>query len=131
MRPAAATAAINAKRRMDTPSTILHNPPTRLSDCRPRPVNHPLLLERRLRRREPGNRDAERRARHVVHPHMVTELDRGGLTAVLAADPHLQVVAAAPAQPHGELDQLAATVLVEHLEGIVLEQAGLHVETRE
>src|SRR2546430_14592297 len=114
MRPAAATAAINAKRRLDTLSAILHIPQTRLSDCRPRPVNHPLLLERRLRRREPGDRDAERRAGHVVHPHMVTELHRRGLATVLAADADLQLVEAPSAQSHGELDQLADDVLVEH-----------------
>src|SRR6266566_5733954 len=109
-------------------STILHNPPTCLSDCRSRPVDHPLLLERRLRRSKPRDGDAERRARHVVHPHMVAELHRRGLAPVLAADPDLQLVAAAAAQPHRELDQLAHAVLVEHLERIVLENTVLHVE---
>src|ERR1041384_1648990 len=53
---------------------------------------------------------------------------RRGLAPALAADPDLQVVATAPAQPYRELDQLAHAVLVEHLERIVLENAVLHVE---
>src|SRR2546425_12529056 len=54
-------------------------------DRRPRPVDHPRLLQRRLRRREARDRDAERRARHVIQPAPVAELDRARLAAVLAA----------------------------------------------
>ena len=38
-----------------------------------RSIYHPLLLERRLRRGEPGNRHAERRARHVVEPRLAED----------------------------------------------------------
>src|SRR5207247_11252759 len=93
-----------------------------------RAVNDPLLLERGLRRREPGDGNAERGAGHVVHPRVVAELDRAGLAAVLAADADLEVAARPPAQAHGGLDQLADAFLVEDLEGVVLQDAVLHVE---
>ena len=49
------------------------------------------LLQRRLRGGEAGERDAVRRAAHVVEPDPVAELDRGGLAAVLAADAELDL----------------------------------------
>src|SRR3989442_1666676 len=42
--------------------------------------------ERRLRRSQAGDRDAERAAAHVVEAQLVAELDAGGVAAVLAAD---------------------------------------------
>ena len=50
---------------------------------------------------------------------------------MLAADPDLQIGAGAPAQPHRDLDELADPVLVEHLEGVLVQDAVLHVEGQE
>src|SRR5437588_520892 len=94
----------------------------------PFPERERYGLVRQLSRPAPRDGDAERRARHVIHPHMVAELHRRGLAAVLAADPDLQLIATASAQSHRELDQLADAVLVEHLERVVLENTVLHVE---
>src|SRR5258707_5575403 len=52
-----------------------------------------LLAERGLRRGEPRDRHAERRAGHVVEPDLMAERDRGGIAAVLAADADLELVA--------------------------------------
>src|SRR4051812_47950783 len=51
----------------------------------------PRVRDRRLRRRHPGDRDAERRAGHVVEPVAVEELDRVGVAPVLAADAELEL----------------------------------------
>src|SRR5256886_7685126 len=48
-------------------------------------------LDAGLRGAEPRDRDHERRARHVRHAHLVAELDRRGLAAVLTADADLEV----------------------------------------
>src|SRR5881296_3355981 len=97
-------------------------------DGRSGPVDHPLLLERRLRRGETGDGHAERRAGHVVHAHMVTELHRRGLAAVLSTNADLQVGPGSPAEPDRQLDELADALLVEHLERVVLEDSVLHVK---
>src|SRR5262249_36460133 len=49
------------------------------------------LLDARLGRGEPCAGDEEWRARDVIHPDLVAELDRRGLAAMLATDPNLQV----------------------------------------
>src|SRR5262245_18107465 len=49
------------------------------------------LAERRLGCRQPRDRDAEWRARHVVEPDLMAGRSRGGIAAVLAADAELQV----------------------------------------
>src|SRR5665647_1277781 len=49
------------------------------------------FLQYGLRRREPRERDAVRRAAHVVEPEPVAELDRARLSSVLAADAELDV----------------------------------------
>ena len=86
--------------------------------------------ERRLRGREPRERDAVRRARDVVEPEPVAERDRARLAAVLAADPELDArLRASPAldaDPH----EVADAVLVDHLERVALEDAVLEVGVR-
>src|SRR4051812_31256788 len=47
--------------------------------------------DRRLRRGDPRDRHPERRAGHVVEPRHVEELDRVGVSPVLAADAELEV----------------------------------------
>src|SRR4029077_8948062 len=101
-------------------STVLHRPsPTYRSDGRSRPINHPLLLERRLGRGETGDGHTERRAGHVVHAHAVAELHRGRLAAVLPADADLQLGPRSPAELDRQLDELADAFLIEHLERVV------------
>src|SRR4051812_35624261 len=77
--------------------------------------------QRRLRRREPGERDAIRRAAHVVEPEPVAERNRLRLAAVLAADAHLDLglrgAPALDADPH----QVADAALVDRLERVRLE----------
>src|SRR2546422_7375654 len=84
-------------------STILPQPPpssTHLRQLygRAGPVDHPLLLERRLGRGETGDRHAERRAGHVVHAHAVTEFHRRGLATMLPADADLELGPRSPAE---------------------------------
>lgn len=50
---------------------------------------------------EPGHRDPERRAGDVVEPHLVEEVDRGGVAPVLAADAEVEVGACLAPEPHG------------------------------
>ena len=50
---------------------------------------------------------------------------------MLAADADLQVVARGAAELHRELHELADTVLVEHLEGIILQNPVLDIEWQE
>src|SRR5688572_15380976 len=57
----------------------------------------------------------------------MAERDRSRLAAMLAANAHLQRLARFPALGDGELDQLSDPFLVQHLEGIVREDAALHV----
>src|SRR3954463_1931883 len=64
-------------------------------------------LDARLRRAEARDRNHERRARHVGHAHLVTELHGRRLAAVLAADADLQVGTRAPPALDADLDQLA------------------------
>src|SRR6476619_5445583 len=72
----------------------------------------------RLRRREAGNRDAVRGARDVIQSDRVTKCDGRRLAAVLAADADFEVRLRLPPEPCAHRDELADTVLIEHLEGI-------------
>src|SRR5436305_13161617 len=64
-----------------------------------------LLAERGLRRGEPRDRHAERRARHVVEPDLVAERNRRRIAAVLAADADLEVLAHLAAALHADPNQ--------------------------
>src|SRR3989454_5370157 len=91
------------------------------------PVSRAPMRQRRLRRREPRARHAERRRRDVRQTGLVEELDRRRIAAVLAADPDLQVLArlAAPldAHAHHGSDALA----IEDLERVGRDDLLLHV----
>src|SRR5262249_59017394 len=76
-------------------------------------------LQRRLRRRQAGDRHAERRATHVIQPNLVTELHAVRLAAVLAADADLQVAAAAAPLLDADPHQPADAVEVDHLERVL------------
>src|SRR2546427_1285779 len=91
-------------------STILHQLPPSPTTCslshrRPRAVNHPLLLECGLSRGETGDRHAERRAGHVIQAHVVTELHRRRLAAVLSTDADLELGPRSPAELDRQLDR--------------------------
>src|SRR5205823_449327 len=75
----------------------------------------------------PGDRYAERRARHVVEPEPIAEGNRARLAAVLTADTDLQCRLDAPPALDRDPHQLADAVLVEHLERIALDHAVLEV----
>src|SRR5207249_7166333 len=82
-------------------------PPQSALDRCSRAIYHPLLLERCLGRGETGDGHAERRAGDVVHAHVVAELDRRGLAAVLPTDADLQLAPGSPTEPDRQLDELA------------------------
>src|SRR5262245_43097303 len=90
-----------------------------------------LLGQRRARGREPRDRQAERRAGHVVEAGLVAELDRAGVAAVLAADPDLQAGRHGAPASDSEPDQLAHALLVERLERVVRQEAALEVRGQE
>ena len=66
-----------------------------------------LPAERRLRRRQPGDRHAVGRAGDVVEADLLAEGDRGRIAAVLAADAELDVRPRRAAALGGDADQLA------------------------
>src|SRR4026209_2376102 len=73
--------------------------------------------ERGLRGRQSGDRDAERRAGHVVEPDRFALPDRLRVSAVLAADPELDVGPRRPTLLHGRPHEPGDRV-VERLERI-------------
>src|SRR5262249_47170172 len=91
----------------------------------------PPLSERRFRCRHPRRGHWERRAADVVEPELVAERDRLRPPAVLAADPGLQAGLRRSAALNADAHQLADTVHVERLEGVVLEDAVLEIEGQE
>ena len=66
-------------------------PESRASSPEPTGSVPDLHRQRRLRRREPRDRHAVRRAAHVVEADLVEEVDRRRVAAVLAADAELEV----------------------------------------
>ena len=64
-----------------------------------------LLPQPRLRRRQPGDRHAERRAAHVVQADLVAEHHAGGVAAVFAADADLELACDAAALLDAHLHQ--------------------------
>src|SRR5262245_35510084 len=84
----------------------------------------------RLCRREPGDGDAERRARHVVEPDPLALVDRFGVAAVLAADPELEIGACRAALLDGRPHQTGDGV-VERLERVDRQDPVLDVLEQE
>src|SRR6185312_850567 len=72
-----------------------------------------VILQLRLGRREPGDRHAIGRAAHVIETDVAAEADRGGIAAMLAANPDLEVRARLAAALFGDSDQLAHAFRVE------------------
>src|SRR5665647_58292 len=90
-----------------------------------------LVLQCRTSCREPGDRDAERRAGHVREACAVEEVDRIRIATVLATDTGLQtgLGLAALLDAHG--DELADALLVERLEGVLLDDLVVDVRAEE
>src|SRR6185437_5785934 len=80
---------------------------------------------------ESGDRDAERRARHVVEPDLVAEVHGVGVAAVFAADADLQVGPGLAALFDRDPHQPADAVTVERLERRHTEDAEVHVAAEE
>src|ERR1035438_8262955 len=90
-----------------------------------------LLLERRLRGRQPGRQQTEWRAGDVVEADPVAEIGRLGIAAMLAADAHLESGPGLASLGRGHLHQLPYARLVKGGEGVLLEDARLHVGREE
>src|SRR5439155_26319291 len=88
-------------------------------------------LEAGLGGAEPRDRNHERRARHVRHADLVTELHRRWLAAVLAADAHLEVGPRPASALDADLDELTDTFLVKDRERIMRQEALLQIVGQE
>src|SRR5207245_2594896 len=89
------------------------------------------LDERRLCRREARQRNAVRRARHVVETELVAESDALRLAAVLPADAHLQIRLRRPTALDRDAHQVTHAALIERLERIPFQHALLEIEGEE
>src|SRR3954471_22984809 len=87
-----------------------------------------ILAERGLRRRQPCDRHAERRARDIVERERVAEGHRGGIAAVLAADADLELGARLASAFDADAHQLAYALAVDGDEGIKRDNSARHVE---
>src|ERR1035441_8358475 len=90
-----------------------------------------LLLKRRLRGRQPGGQQTEGRAGDVVEADAVAELDGFRIAAMLAADAYLERGPRLASLGRGHLDQLPDARLIEGGEGVLLEDARLHIGRKE
>src|SRR5437867_2057552 len=88
-------------------------------------------LECRLRRREPRDRHAVGRRRDIRKADLVTEGDRRGVAAVLAADSDLEIFARLAPAFDGDAHHGADALAVEHLEGIGRDDLFLDVARKE
>src|SRR5688500_1689640 len=86
-----------------------------------------LGFQRRLRRGEPRERDAEWRAGHVVETGVMAEPHGLRIAAVLAADADLEILALAAPALDRDLDELAHAGFVERREGIFGEDLPLEI----
>src|SRR4051812_16329863 len=83
------------------------------------------LAERGLRCGEAGDRHAVGRAGDVVEPDLVTEADRSGIAAMLAADADLERGARLAAALDADPDQFADAVAIDRNKRIDLQNAAL------
>src|SRR5438552_3227853 len=83
--------------------------------------------DRGLRRRQSRHRDAERAARHVVEPELVTQMDRVWVAPMLAADPDLHALARLAPLVHGDAHQSPHALLVDGLERVARQDLLLQV----
>src|SRR4051794_18795820 len=86
-----------------------------------------VAAEGGVRGREACDRNAERRARHVVEPDLVAERDRVGITAVLTADAELDCGSRRATTLATHAHELADALDVELVERIRRQQLLLEV----
>ena len=91
----------------------------------------PLTANGSLSSGEAGDRDAERRAGHIVQTDLVAELDGCRVAAVLAADTYVELRVDGLAELDGHIHELAYAGLVELCERIVLKDLGVIVSGEE
>src|SRR6185312_12207448 len=89
------------------------------------------ILNRRMRRGESRDWDAEGRAAHIIQADLVAEDHRLRVTTMFAADSALQIGAGLPAEAHGHVHQLAHAARIEALERIALQDFFLQVIRQE
>src|SRR5688572_8781058 len=82
-------------------------------------------------RGQPGDGNPIRGTGDVIEADPVEERDGRWITAVLSADPQLEVVPGLAAPVAGELNELAHTPFVERLEGVGGQDVGLEVPGHE
>src|ERR1700730_11928444 len=68
------------------------------------------LAKRGLRRGQPRDRDAIRRAGNVIEPNLMTERDGSGIAAVFAANADLDVRTGLAAAHHADFHELSDAV---------------------
>src|SRR5438309_734498 len=90
-----------------------------------------LLLQGRLRGRQPGRRHPVRRAADVGQADLVAELDAGGIAPMLAADAELDVGAGLPPEPDGHVHQTPNAPGVQHLERVLGQDLLVHIPEEE
>lgn len=90
-----------------------------------------LVGEGSLRGGEARDRDAEGRARHVIEPDVVAELDRRRFAAVLTADAHRQVCVGGASALGADADELPDAVSIQYLERILWQDFLLYVVGQE
>ena len=81
-----------------------------------------FVLEHGLGGGQPRDGHAVGRAAHVVKAETVAEFNRGGISAVLTADPELDVLAGSPALLNGELHESSNPLLIQGDERIILKK---------
>mmetsp|Transcript_17127 Transcript_17127/g.40884 ORF Transcript_17127/g.40884 Transcript_17127/m.40884 type:complete len:872 (+) Transcript_17127:77-2692(+) len=89
------------------------------------------LAERRLRRRQPGDGHAQRRAGDVVQPDLVEEGDGRGLPAVLPADAEADLGPRLAPHLHRQLHELPHALPVKLLKRAARQDAALDVRRQE
>src|SRR6266516_1550153 len=94
-------------------------------------VGSALLSQGRLRRSQPCQRHAIRRAADVGQSKLVTESDGLGLPAMLAADAEFDAFPGRPATLDSDSHQVTHPALVERLERVSLEHAVLEIAGQE
>src|SRR5260370_2188491 len=77
------------------------------------------IPQRRLGRRQAGDRNAERAATDVIQADLVAELDRVGIAAVFAADADFQVLSLTAAFVNAGFHQAAHSVSIDGLDRIL------------
>ncbi len=90
-----------------------------------------FLPQLRIRGGQPGDRDTRARARYVIQTQVMAKANSFRVSALLAADADLEIIAHSPAARHGHFYELTDTLDVEHFKRIVLQDADFVVQRQE